>query len=330
VRIAEPIAGERARQAISVRVPSPMPSKNRQGSAVLGDGVYFFGGNNSLGQHDFAPENFTNNGFRFDLATLQWVDVAAYPKARQTMSVGTYMGEIYAFGGFGHDGEAARTHPEVFVYTPTDDAWVSAKGTLPAPRGRTQFGLASAEGKWWVFGGLDYDPSRAKGDQFRHEQPILSAPLGMETGFEPSGVSLTAPRRAFSGTAFDGKYIVVGGMREGFQLVDTCEAFDFSSKAWGEFPCPSTKRLSGHLVDVGGRLALFAGSSKGADGKLHPDETIEIYDPKAGSWRTVEAKLPVPPKHLHAFSWNGAALLVSAHNDAGMLDVVVFRPDALR
>jgi len=330
VRLAEPVAGERAGLAISLRLPSPMPSKNRQGAAVLGDGVYFFGGNNSLGQHDFAPENFTNDAFRFDLATLSWTDVADYPHARQTMSVATHMGEIYAFGGFGHDGEAARSHPEAFVYAPQDDRWTPAKGALPAPGGRTQFGLANAEGKWWVFGGLDYDPSRAKGDQFRHEQPILSTSVTLTEDFGPSGASLTEPRRAFAGTTFEGQYVVVGGMKAGFALVDTCEAFHFARATWAPFPCPATQRLSGHLVQVGHQLALIAGSSKGADGTLVPDPTIEVYEASTGSWRTARAMLTVPPKHLHTFAWNGAALLLSAHNDAGKLDVVVLRPAAMQ
>ncbi|MBV1858402.1 MAG: hypothetical protein KUG77_08315 [Nannocystaceae bacterium] len=330
VRLAEPVAGERVAEAISLRLPSPMPSKNRQGAAVLGDGVYFFGGNNSLGQHDFAAENFTADAFRFDLATLQWVDVADYPKSRQTMSVATHMGEIYAFGGFGHDGEAARSHPEVFVYAPEDDRWTAAKGALPAPRGRTQFGLTAAEGKWWIFGGLDYDPSRAKGDQFRHEQPILSTAVTLTEDFAPSGASLTEPRRAFAGAKFGDQYVVVGGMKAGFALVDTCEAFDFAKTTWGPFPCPATQRLSGHLVEVGDHLTLIAGSSKGADGKLVPDTTIEVYEASTGSWRTARAELKVSPKHLHAFSWNGTALLLSAHNDADMLDIVVLRPDALQ
>ncbi|MGH1345062.1 MAG: Kelch repeat-containing protein [Nannocystales bacterium] len=330
VRLGEPVAGERVSQAISLRLPSPMPSKNRQGAAVLGDGVYFFGGNNSLGQHDFAPQNFTADAFRFDLATLKWTEIADYPQARQTMSVATHMGEIYAFGGFGHDGEVARSHPEVFVYSPEDDRWAPADGSLPGPGGRTQFGLANAEGKWWVFGGLDYDPSRAKGDQFRHEQPILSAPVALADGFSPSGASLTAPRRAFAGAKFGEQYVVVGGMKDGFALVDTCEAFEFAKATWSAFPCPSTQRLSGHLIGVGDRLALIAGSSKGADGKLVPDATIEVFEPSTGSWRTAGAELTLPPKHLHAFAWNEAALLVSAHNDAGMLDVVVLRAEAIQ
>lgn len=330
VRLAEPVAGERAADAISLRLPSPMPSKNRQGAAVLGDGVYFFGGNNSLGQHDFAPENFTSEAFRFDLATLRWTDVADYPEARQTMSVATHMGEIYAFGGFGHDGEAARSHPEVFVYAPDDDRWTAAKGSLTAPRGRTQFGLASAEGKWWVFGGLDYDPSRAKGDQFRHEQPILSAPVTLAEGFSASGASLTTPRRAFAGSTFGDQYVVVGGMKEGFALVDTCEAFDFAEATWAPFPCPATQRLSGSLIEVGDGLALIAGSSKAADGKLTPETSIEVYDASTGSWRKARTELSVPPKHLRAFAWNDAALLLSAHNDEGVLDVVVLRPVAMQ
>ncbi len=328
--IAEPVAGERASQPITVRVPSPMPGKNRQGVAVLGDGVYFFGGNDSLGQHDFAPENFTKDGFRFDLATLRWVEIADYPVPRQTMSVATYEGDIYAFGGFGHDEEVARSHPEVFVYSPDEDLWTPADGSLPTPRGRTQFGLANAEDRWWVFGGLDYDPSRSKDDQFRHEQAILSAPVTLGEGFEPSGASLSEPRRAFAGTTFGERYVVVGGMKEGFELVDTCEAFDFETKAWSAFPCPSTQRLSGHLVAVGEDLAMVAGSSKSKDGALAPDPTIEVYDGSTQAWRTASVQLPIEPKHLHAFGWNEAILLLSAHNDAGMLDLVVLKPDALK
>jgi N-acetylneuraminic acid mutarotase len=330
VRLAEPVAGERTADPITLRLPSPMPSKNRQGVAVLGDGVYFFGGNNSLGQHDFAPENFTADAYRFDLATLQWVEVADYPKARQTMSVATHMGEIYAFGGFGHDGEAARSHPEVFVYAPEDDRWTAAKGTLAAPRGRTQFGLATAEGKWWIFGGLDYDPSRATGDQFRHEQPILTAPITLTQGFSDSGASLTEPRRAFAASMLGDQYVVVGGMKEGFALVDTCEAFDFAKASWASFPCPATQRLSASLVQVADGLVLIAGSSKGADDQLTPEASIEVYEPSTESWRKARTELPINPKHLHAFAWNDAALLLSAHNDEEMLDVVVLRAAALQ
>ena len=329
VRVAEAVAGERASEPITLRLPSPMPSKNRQGAAVLDDGLYFFGGNNSLGQHDFAPQNFTSDGFRLDLATLEWADVADYPVPRQTMSVATHDGRIYAFGGFGHDGEAARSHPEVFVYSPTQDQWSPAIGSLPAPRGRTQFGLAQAKGKWWILGGLDYDPSREEGDQFRHESAILSAPEDLSEGFSPSGSTLTEPRRAFAGAKYGDAYVVVGGMREGFQLVETCEAFDFGAGSWGPFPCPQAGRLSGSLVPVGDRLAVFAGSSKGEDGNLAPDSSVEVYEPSRRQWRRAGFELPVPAKHLHAFAWHGVALLVSAHNDQGMLEVVLVSDAAL-
>ncbi len=330
LRMSEPVAGERASQAVTLRLPSAVPSKNRQGAAVLGDGVYLFGGNNSLGQHDFSPENFTDAAARFDLATLEWSHVADYPRARQTMSVATHQGEVYAFGGFGHDGEGARSHPEVFVYSPDDDVWTEAKGALPAPRGRTQFGLANADDRWWVFGGLDYDPARAKADQFRHEQAIVSAPVALANGFSPSGASLTEPRRAFAGTTFGDKYVVVGGMREGFTLVETCEAFDFSRGNWETFPCPRSQRLSGHLVAMGDRLALVAGSSRGPEGKLVPDATIEVFEASTGSWRDVGVELPLPPKHVHAFPWNDGLLLMSTHNDQAKLDVVVLRPEAFQ
>ncbi len=325
VRLVEAISGPEASPSmVSLRIPSPMPSKNRQGRAVVGEEVLFFGGNNSLGQHDFAADNFTSGGYRLNMSTLEWGRIADYPQARQTMSVATDGSEVISFGGFGHDGEVARSHPEVYAYSLTADAW-TPRGSLPAPRGRTQFGLARASDAWWVFGGLDYDPSRAKADQFRHELEVLRAPADLSSGFEPAGVSLPEPRRAFAGGVFEGHYVVVGGMREGFQLVDGCSAFEFETKTWESFACPSRPRLSGHLLTVDGQLVLVGGSSPGADGKLQPNSSVELYDAEAKTWSVLEKDLPIEIKHLHVFAWNDRLVAMSAHNDEGMLDVVMLR-----
>ena len=89
VRVVERLAVGDALRPPSIthaELASPLPSKNRQGVLLLEDQLYLFGGNTSLGQHDFGPEHFTDQGASLDLATLAWTPSAPYPARRQTMS----------------------------------------------------------------------------------------------------------------------------------------------------------------------------------------------------------------------------------------------------
>ncbi len=313
---------------LAYSLPSPLPSRNRQGVAVIADDLYLFGGNKSLGQHDFDPEFFVPDARSLDLATLSWSPMAPYPVARQTMSTFvTEWNQIVSIGGFGHDGEVARTHPEVYAYHPGRDEWREV-GAMPG-LGRSQFGLATHEDSVWVFGGLDYDPRRAEKDQFRHETPLLHAALKAdEVGFARSDIELREPRRAFSGAVLGDEYFVVGGMREGFALVDRCEAFHFGTKRWRDIACPQRARLSAPMVALGGKLYVFGGSTKGEDGALLPDPSLQAYDPERDRWTVVAPSLPIEPRHVHMLTYGDRLLLVSTHNDEGRVDVALVRPPA--
>ncbi len=313
---------------LSFEFDAPIETKNRQGIVVLGDDIYLFGGNKSLGQHDFGPEFFSEQGAALNLVTLQWRRIAPYPQPRQTMSAfAAPWGQIISVGGFGHDGAgAARTQPEIFSYHPKKDEWRQV-GALQG-RGRTQFGLATTEDKVWLFGGLDYDPTRAKADHFRHETSILSADLKpSQLTFSSTAAELDEPRRAFAGAAAGDRFYVVGGMKEGFQLVESCKAFVFSTQTWHEIACPGAPRLSGQLVSLGGRLFLAAGSSKQGDAEgLAPNRKLEAYDPSTNEWTTVIEELPMDPKHLRMFAYGTRLLLLSAHNEDSTVHVTLIDP----
>lgn len=313
---------------LSFEFDSPIETKNRQGITVLGDEVYLFGGNKSLGQHDFGPEFFSDQAAAMNLVTLQWRQIASYPHQRQTMSsFAAPWGQIISVGGFGHDGTgSARTQPEIFSYHPKKDEWRQI-GTLEG-RGRTQFGLAATDDKLWLFGGLDYDPTRAKADHFRHETSILEAKLRpSDLAFSASGAELDEPRRAFAGAALGDRFYVIGGMKEGFQLVESCKAFEFSTQTWHTVACPSEPRLSGQLVSLGDRLFLAAGSSKRDEAEgLVPNRKLEAYDPSTDSWTTVVEELEMEPKHLRMFAYGSRLLLLSAHNDDSAIRIALVDP----
>jgi len=224
-------------------IPSPSPAKNRQALFIEDGWLYAFGGNNSTGQHDFEPENFLADGYRLSLADLRWRKIEPLPRARQSMRtvLSPDGARRIAVGGFAHDGEVARTFADGFSFDLESRTWSELGTVLPEPR--SQYGIAEHDGSYWIFGGLDYDPRRSAEDRFDHVRDVLiaDADAGAESlNFEPAGVGLPRPRRAFGGAALDGKYYLIGGMKDDFQIVEPCEAFDFETRRFEFHPRPDS------------------------------------------------------------------------------------------
>jgi hypothetical protein len=318
-RIVETIATESGpTESLSLwTTPAPGPARNRQGIILRDDHLLLFGGNNSLGQHDFEPENFLNDAHVLHIPSLRIGDVPDYPAQRQTMQTLNLEQAGISVGGFGHDGNVARTHTQAYEYDFAAGAWSERPG-LPVPR--SQFGLVHQGEQIWVFGGLDYDPTRPREDQFRHLVEVLRAPADGSEAFSETSVTLPGPRRAFGGALFEDRYYIVGGMREGFQFVDTCTAFEFASEQWSSISCPSMVRLNPQLVTVGERLVLVGGTVM-VDGELSQAQHLEIYDPSTDSWTTMETELPFAARHMRAFAYRGKLLIYSVHNEEGNLNL---------
>ena len=308
-------------------VPSPGAARNRQAVLLHGEGLHLFGGNRSVGQHDFEAENFLSEGHRLDLGTLRFAPLGDYPAHRQTIaSVASRGGrKAYAIGGFGHDGEVARSFDDVFAYDFEEDAWTEGEAKLPEPR--SQIGLARNGRELWVFGGLDYDSRReGRREQFRHVTEVLRWTPGKDE-FVRTGIEMPTPRRAFAGAALDDRYYLIGGMRDDFELVEECHRFDFDAEAFSPISAPSRPRLSADLVALDDRLFLVGGSSRRADGDdLAPDRSIEMYDPATDRWSVVLEELPFDPTHMRALPFRGHLLLYSAHDERPIARVALVRP----
>lgn len=302
-------------------VDNPVRARNRQGVFVHGDSVYVFGGNRSLAQHDFAPEDFVREGARFDIHAAAWAGMAPFPVARQTVQTLVEGEHALALGGFGHDGKEARAHADAFRYDVENDSWTSDPSVLPTPR--TQFGLVTHDKQRWVFGGLDFKPEAAGEAQFDHPTSVLRAAEGQP--FAASGVELPRPRRAFGGAELEGRYYLVGGMAGGFASIAQCDVFEFASSRWSEIPCPKS-RISPQLVALGGKLYLAGGSSAAEGGALTPNRSLEVFDPKTSLWTTVIEQLPVEARHLTMLAYRGSLLLYSAHDEQGRVSIAIITP----
>jgi hypothetical protein len=299
--------------ATLIELPAPFCAKNRQGAFLRGNVLTLFGGNRSLDQHDFEREDFQTEAFALDLASLTWKKTAAFPERRQTIACSQSRdGKTgYALGGFGFAGGKAVSRASAFRYSFERDDWHEAP-ELELPQPRTQAGFLRHGDDLWVFGGLDYDPERDPA--FIQPLEVLSCDLAAENvRFSDTGLKLTQPRRAFAGAVLGDKAYLVGGMRERFDLVPECEVFDFETRTFATMPQPRRTRVSAQLVAMDGKLYLCGGSSKGANDKLTPDHSVEVYDPSTGKWQVVLEALPAPMPQMQAFAWRDRLLIVSSH-----------------
>ncbi|MBX3467084.1 MAG: hypothetical protein KF878_09320 [Planctomycetes bacterium] len=305
---------------VSFVVPSPGLAKNRQGVALHRNALHVVGGNNSLGQHDFKPENFLAESWRIHLGSLRVERLPALPERRQTMSStlvagGGSLGQddrALFVGGFNNEGQGARAWPTVFQLHLGKREWIPTKAALPVAR--TQFGLVQHEGKLLVVGGVDFDGSRPREQQFQFPAEVLEWDLKAGETFAPAGLTVPTPRRAFGGAVVDGRYYLVGGMREGFTLVPDVDVLDLKTRSWSKAPAPARPRISPEMVALGGKLYLLGGTSPRADapGEFEANATVEVFDPATGAWSTL-CTLPVSTRHMTALPWGERVLLYTAN-----------------
>ena len=316
-------------------LPSESAAKNRQGVFLDGQQLYVFGGNNSLEQHDFEPNNFVATGRRFDLGALEWKPMADYPAARQSMQAlvgGSEEDRVaLAIGGFGYAAGRASTssQPEVYAYDVAKNEWSTAVARMPVAR--SQFGLVDWEGAAWVIGGLNFDAGR-QGDEFKLPTSVLRIDIAHpEAGFSEAGFDIGEPRRAFAGALLGDRYFMTGGLKAGFEAVTSCEVLDLKAHTHGAMQCPSQQRLGGELVALGERLYLVGGSAvPEGGGDRVPSTRIEVYDPSRDQWTTISDVLPFEdPKQLRAFAYQGRLLLYSAQRSTPSVQVALLDPAAL-
>ena len=144
--------------------------------------------------------------------------------------------------------------------------------------------------------------------------------------FEQARVELPGPRRAFGGAVHGDRYVITGGMKEGFQLVDGCLSFSFETKTFEDMPCPRKNRLSAELVSLGGRLYVAGGSVKGANGKMKPERSVEVYDPETKTWSVLVEDVGFDPKHMRAMAYHHRLALVSTHHEEAKIRVTLVDP----
>lgn len=307
------------------RVPVPTTARNRFGLVLQDNRLHVFGGNRTRAQHDFAPDSFADEAFTLNLATLQAAPAPPLPEPRQSMDAVLADGTLLAIGGFGHDGEVARAHAAIFARPAGTAAWSRLAAALPEPR--TQFQTVLHEGRLWILGGADYDPRRGDEEAFRH--PLDVPALDPAADACDAGVRLPRPRRAFGLATVGGKVHLIGGMRDGFEIVTEVDVLDLGTRTWTVAPAPARPRLAPQVAAIGTRIYVAGGRSPSGEDGFEPNpalEVLEVLEPGL-PWRTEVDELPLPARHVQMRAANGHLVFVSLHGEPqGTLSLWALRP----
>lgn len=318
-----------------IDLPAPGAAKVRQGIFLHNNELYVFGGNNSVLDHQFNPENFLDEAYRISLNDLSAQRIESFPLKRQSFITlvaddGDRQSQPvgYAIGGFGHNGEAAVTHGDILEYDFTQGDWHKAETKLPIPL--TQFGHAEFEGKVYLFGGMDFDPERGR-QRFQLSDRVYVWDRKAEESsdreqFTALETTLPIKRRAFGGAVLDGKYYMVGGMTDRFGEIDECDVYDFKTGEWSRIPQPSDVRISPKLIPLRGKLYLVGGSSPVDSGGHARNQSVEVFDPATGKWSMLIEDIGVDLGELQAFAIGHRILLYSVHNTESQIRLVYIDP----
>lgn len=310
------LEGPSASEWSSARVSTPAAARNRQAMCLRGDSLYFAGGNRGTRQHDFAPEQFSTEAWRLDLASLNWTRLADLPSPVQSSAmIELDAGRLLLVGGFAPSADGARSSAQAWIYDLEADEW---SPTAPLRVPRTQFALLDEAAAHWAIGGMDFDPTLEGSARFRLPLSIerrACDPSASPCEFVAAPWAMPRERRAFGAVLHAGRAYVVGGMAAEFEPVAECESIDLRDGTVERCASPRAPRISPQWVALGvgadARFYLVGGSRPDGAGEPTADRSIEVFDPSTGRWSVAAEDVGFDTAHLRAFAHRDRLLMVS-------------------
>ena len=280
------------------RAKDPLPTgRYRLGAAsLLGVDRYYAVG----GLQDFfaaGRDLATDAVERYDACLEKWSSLPPLPEPAGNLAVVALNGQIYALGGMGFDlvEEEISWKEAVYRFDPATASW-TAVAPLPSPR--VLMAGAAAQGKIYLFGGIDQNENEL--DQTLEYDPATDswqtrAPM-------PGG-----PRSAVQAATLDGKIYVVGG----WPYLDRVEVYDPATDSWSTAAPLLRGRQSPALAPGADGFLYVAGGGRRWSGV----RTAERYNPATDSWEPL-SDLPDRRRVAPAGAFTGGQFFVAGGGDA--------------
>jgi N-acetylneuraminic acid mutarotase len=262
-------------------VPYDGSAKHSQTLVLDGTKLYAFGGNKSWAPHDFSPEAFSSEVYRYDLSDGSVTRMADMPRAGQSaagvaMSRNSEHRVIALAGGLGVNGESKfGSLDDVQFFDPESNSWESAAVSLPESRGMAT--AVAQNDAMWIFAGSRSGAKSGLSPSTLHWWGDDSNPAVIPNADIPH------PRRSAATAVIGNDVYLIGGIGEGMNLVSAVDVFNTETRQWRTVNSPNKARVFPTAAVSGGKIFLFGGFTPSSD-HLSATACLEVYDPTTDKW----------------------------------------------
>ncbi len=256
------------------RIDDSPETRHEGGFVQVGNKFHLIGGRES------------SNVRSWDLATGNWSTGAASPIKLHHFQAVALDGLIYAIGAMTGECCSEPPAPNVYIYDPLADRWITGPA-MPAARARGGGGAVAVDGKIY----------QVSGNTSGHSGPV-SAFVDV---FDPATGRFTAlnpipnPRDHFFVAHHEGKIYVAGGRNSNAAAdgdvfddnVVAVDVYDIATNTWSTLPAGAnlpTPRAAAPTGIIGNEL-IVAGGESGAQTAAHAQ--TEALDLDTHQWRTL-------------------------------------------
>ncbi|MGZ6780272.1 MAG: Kelch repeat-containing protein, partial [Mycobacterium sp.] len=269
--------------------PLPQP-RAAAAAAVVNDHIIVTGG---VG----ADGNLLTTTDVFD--GTSWKPGAPIPTPRQMLAAASDGKVVYALGGSNGTSDLAT----VERYDPAADTWT---GLPELPGRRSDFGVASADGRLVLVGGIS-------------QGQVLKSVVAFDLATQSwNGLPDLATARHGMALAGVGRTIYAIGGANGpgdAQITSSSESLKLAPRKpqpapeWRNLPDAPTERLMSAWAVLGDEIWI-------AGGMRHGEflSTVESYNTKTGTWQE-RPPLPIPLHHATATAYRGEMVVIGGASD---------------
>lgn len=247
------------------------------GTVSLHGKIYMAGGHQGA-EHTYPPESFTDTFIVYDQSTNEWQELAPRPVKAHGYQLAASDDYIYAFGGFAYSEihkPKWKSLSQIDRYDIKNNTWKTI-GHLKTPRSSNV--AANINGKVYLVGGWDSTPKFENDMDGNFLNSVEVFDLKTEEISEASFRMPLPLRRALTGTVYQNKILLVGGLGVGashFELLQNVTLIDPSVGEATELdPLPfATFAPAADVID--NKLFVFGGMFK--TGAMNYEYVSHIY-----------------------------------------------------
>jgi N-acetylneuraminic acid mutarotase/regulation of enolase protein 1 (concanavalin A-like superfamily) len=238
----------------------PVDGLTHAGTAVVGDTVYFAGGD--IGRFMYgSPMTATSEVLTYNLATNTWGSITSLPAPVAAGGLVSINNMLYFYGGLNPTDTADLSNTWAFDLNNPSAGWVAQ---APMPNARNHIGYAAINGIAYAVGGQHlYDESGGNVAEVDAYDPVANQWTAV------ASLPMTWSSVHTTTMAVNGKIVILGGQTNGGYdgiYLNNIEEYDPVANQWaavGTLPesneGESDAYINGELIVVGGTVDDFGG-----------------------------------------------------------------------